>query len=596
MLLVLGLAALAPFQTLAAEGDGAPVILISIDTLRADHLSVYGYKRLRTPHLDAFVKGGTLFRRAEAQIPLTLPSHTSFFTSTYPFENHVEENGQRVPAGVVTLASVLRAHGYATAAFIGSDFLDSRFGLDAGFDVYDSPFEIEAGRSQSPAPAALRRDGSLVVRAAREYLDAHRGQRVFVFVHLYDLHTPYSSWTQAARAAGVSPYDGALAYVDKVIGGLQQALTSGGWWDKSLVVLLSDHGEGLGEHREKDHGYFIYESTLWVPLIAHWPVGTPSYPAAARGPVGLIDVAPTLLSFLHLPVPPEFHGQSLLGALKQERANASGEQRSRPVFSESVYARDAFGWAPLRALHAGRYKFILAPREELFDLEADPHELSNLLPGKSALANELKNQLGILMARDNHAAPGAAVGPSPETRARLESLGYLAAQPRGGGFSSGPDPKDRLAEYELYQKALGAFEEGCVSTALPLFRKILAADSKNTLARFHLGECYLKTRKGELALREWATTLQIDPTYAPAAEAIGQYNLDHGDYAEARRRFQQALTLTPDGFTARFGLGLAEERAGHLDVARQHLQAACRLAPHSQACARELESLDLKLK
>ena len=224
----------------------APVILISIDTLRADHLSAYGYTKIHTPHIDSFAQGGTLFTQAEAQVPLTLPSHTSLFTSTYPFQNLVEENGERVPAGVVTLASVLRSRGYKTAAFIGSDFLDRRYGLDQGFDDYDSPFGLETTGADNPLAMSLRRDGALVVRAARQWLDAHRGQPVFVFVHLFDLHVPYTLPAEIARKQGISRYDAQLEYVDQVMGSFQQELRKSGWWEKSLVVVFGDHGEGLG--------------------------------------------------------------------------------------------------------------------------------------------------------------------------------------------------------------------------------------------------------------------------------------------------------------------------------------------------------------
>lgn len=256
----------------AQEAAGpTSVILISIDTLRADHLSAYGYNKVHTPSIDSFAQGGTLFTHAETQVPLTLPSHTTLFTSTYPFQNLVEENGERVPAGAVTLASVLQARGYKTAAFIGSEFLDRRYGLDQGFDLYDSPFGLETGRIENPLAMSLRRDGALVVRAARQWLDSHRGQPVFVFVHLFDLHTPYTLPPEVARRRGISRYDAQLEYLDQVMGHFQQELMKSGWWQNSLVVLLGDHGEGLGDHQEIDHGFYTYESTLHVPLIVHWP-------------------------------------------------------------------------------------------------------------------------------------------------------------------------------------------------------------------------------------------------------------------------------------------------------------------------------------
>jgi arylsulfatase A-like enzyme len=651
-LLCLMLATCAPLNASAAGDETArpPVILISIDTLRADHLSAYGYTKIHTPHIDSFTQGGTRFTQAEAQIPLTLPSHTSLFTSTYPFENGVEENGERVPAGVVTLASVLQSRGYKTAAFIGSEFMDRRYGLDQGFDYYDSPFGLETTGVGNPLAMSLRRDGALVVRSARQWLDAHRGQPVFVFVHLFDLHFPYTLPAAIARKKGISRYDAQLEYVDQVMGHFQQELTRSGWWEKSLVVVLSDHGEGLGDHQETDHGYYIYESTLHVPLIVHWPqraeignwkletgnskleignwkfetrnsarvssfefpvssstyqptetlnagpVSSFQFPVSSFSqPVGLLDVAPTILDYLRVPAPASFEGTSQLGALK------AGESASpRAVYSESLYAHDAFRWAPLRALRVGKYKYIQAPKAELYDLDADPREQANLLHKNSAMAAELHNELAKLLTR--YAPSQRAIPPAltPETLAQLESLGYLAAEPRRDavgarhGVPLPPDPKDRFAEFELYQSAFVAFTEGHTAAALPKFQLILKSDPQNTLARFHLGECYLRVKQAQKALHEWATVLEMDPQYAPAAEAIGQYWLEQGDYAKARLRFQQVLALTPESYTGHFQLAVADKYLGLLPEARQHLEMACKIAPHDENCARELKALTQK--
>jgi membrane-anchored protein YejM (alkaline phosphatase superfamily) len=234
-----------------------PVILISIDALRADHLRAYGYGRIRTPNIDSFREHGTLFTSINSQIPLTLPSHTSLFTSTYPFANGVEENAQQVRPNTVTLASVLRSHGYKTAAFVGGVILDQRTGIGQGFDLYDSPFHIPEGWVENPYSTRVRRDGALVVRAARQWLDANQGQPVFAFLHLFDLHTPYSAAAGGGMVPRTAGYDSELQHVDQLVGRFRQALVAGGWWDQALVVLLSDYGESLGEHGESSHGYFI---------------------------------------------------------------------------------------------------------------------------------------------------------------------------------------------------------------------------------------------------------------------------------------------------------------------------------------------------
>jgi arylsulfatase A-like enzyme len=532
----------------AAAGQAQPnsVILISVDTLRADHLSGYGYTRVRTPNMDSFAEHGTLFTQADCQVPLTLPSHTSLFTSTYPFENQVEENAEVVPQGAVTLASVLRSHGYRTAAFIGSVFLERQVGLDQGFDFYDSPFNFEAlspmsgsmffgAAAHGPSVGKDRRDGAL---AARQWLAANRGQPVFAFIHLFDMHKPYA----------VS-YDAQLAYVDRLLGGFQQVLVQLGWWDRSLVVLLSDHGESLGEHGESSHGYFIYESTLRVPLILHWPAGAGNHAARVSDPAALIDVAPTILDFLRLPVPASFEGTSLLAA-------------HGAVYGESRHAHDAFGWAPLRSLRAGAYKYVEAPRPELYNLDADPREQRNLFVKGSPKAAELQGQLAKLLARYAPKRVAAPSDASPQTRALLDSLGYLSAGPRAALGGSGADPKDRLPEFRLYEDAQVALYERRLDEAIAILSRLLARDPHNTLARRDLAGTYVELK----------------------------------DYAKARASFQQVLAVAPDDYVTQFELGLSDERLGLMKEALDHLRAACRISPEAQQCRRELETVEQKLK
>jgi choline-sulfatase len=532
---------------LCLAAEPTPVILISIDTLRADHLSSYGYRRIRTPNIDSFAQGGTLFSNIESQVPLTLPSHTSLFTSTYPFENQIEENAERVPPGVVTLASVLQSHGYKTAAFIGSVFLESEMGLDQGFDRYDSPFHFEAfspisgsmffgGVGRNPYGVRDRRDGALVLGAARRWLAANGGA-VFVFAHLFDLHKPY------IRAG----YDAELAYTDRILGAFQQALIQSGWWQRSLVVLLSDHGESLGEHGEDSHGYFIYESTLHVPLIVHWPDGAASRPARDDRQGGLMDVAPTVLDFLHIAAPPSFEGHSLL--------NASGP---RGIYSESLYAYDGFGWAPLRSLCEGGYKYIDAPAPELYNLATDPHEQTNLYGKDPASARALWSELRKLLANHAPRQPASPASISPRTRALLASLGYLSGGRRSAGGGAMPDPKARLTEYRLYEAAQAALYNRRLEEAAGMFRRILTRDPKNTLARRDLGGTYVEQKL----------------------------------YGKARECFEKVVTAAPDDYMAQFELGIADKHLGLNQDALEHLQIACKVAPGAAQCRRELQGLE----
>jgi choline-sulfatase len=463
-------------STAAAQ---TPVIVISIDTLRADRLSAYGNHAISTPNIDAFAQHGTLFTDVNSQIPLTLPSHTSLFTSTYPFQNGIEENGEVVPAEAVTLASVMQSHGYKTAAFIGSSLLNRSAGLDRGFDDYDSPFNSPAAAAESPYSTRVRRDGALVLRAATQWLTAHKGEPVFVFIHLFDLHAPYRLHA-APGSALPEPmgYDAEIRYVDQILGRFTQTLAQAGWWQRSLIVLLADHGESLGDHGETSHGYFAYESTVHVPLMIHWPEGAQTYPARSTKAAGLIDVAPTILDALHFPAQPSFEGTSLM---------KFDESPAHAIYSESVYARDEFGWAALRALRIGQWKFIEAPRAELYDLEKDPRELTNILRTNSAEATTLRAELSKLLTRYVPSANPVKVDTSKGTKTALESLGYLsgALRPSAG---TGPDPKDRIAEYQLFEKSLDAFYSHRLDAAIAGLRRVLAQDPGNQPAARALAE------------------------------------------------------------------------------------------------------------
>jgi len=564
-LLCLSVASAAP--PAAPAGPQTPVILISIDTLRADHLSAYGYRRIATPNIDSYAAHGTVFTAIDSQVPLTLPSHTALFTSAYPFEDRIEENAEPVAPGAVTLASVFRAQGYRTAAFLGCVFLEREMGLDQGFDLYDSPFQFEGlsplsgsmffgDAPRTPNAARDRRDGALVIRAAALWLAENRGRPVFAFVHLFDLHQPYRLAPEARRR-GISGYDAEIEYVDRLLGGFKKTLADQGWWDRSLVVLLADHGEGLGDHGENTHGYFIYESTLWVPLIVHWPADSPAYPQRVSGAAGLIDVAPTILDFLRIPQPPSFHGATLLPAPR-------GGEPERRVYSETLSAYDSFGWSPLRSLRAGNYKYVEAPRPELYNLQTDPHERLNLAASEPARAQSLHAQLTQLLAAyaPKRAAGSAQPPPSPEQTRVLQSLGYLSGGPRVAAPGPRPDPKDRLAELHRYENAEDALSSGRRAQAIATLKQILAADPANTLARRDLGSAYL----------------------------------DQAEYSAARAELQKVLTAAPDDYVTHFELGLADENLKLYPEAIEQLQTACRLAPAAPQCAARLDALKKKMK
>jgi TolA-binding protein len=327
------------------------------------------------------------------------------------------------------------------------------------------------------------------------------------------------------------------------MGALKQSLIRNGLWDSALVVLFSDHGESLGEHGEQTHGYFVYQSTAWVPLIFHWPAGALPRPARATNPVGLIDVAPAILDFLHIPPPPSFEGRSLLN-----------DDAQRAVFTESVYSHDAFGWAALRSLRVGPLKYIDAPKPELYDLSKDPKELTNLFAKNPTLALPLRRRLESLLAR--YAPKSAAPVPvSPDTKAALGSLGYLSSGPRS--VTSGADPKDRLPQFQLYEKAENHLLSGNLDAAIATLKQILVQDPHNTLAQRDLGVAYVAK----------------------------------GFYPQARTALERVVAIAPDDYVAQYELGLTFEHLGMMKEARDHLQAACKISPGAEQCKKELEKL-----
>jgi Flp pilus assembly protein TadD len=531
-------------------GAPASVVLISVDTLRADHLSCYARGKVSTPHLDELARGGTLFSQVDSPVPLTLPAHLSLLSSSNPFRHGVEENGQQIMPGVATLASVLKSHGYRTAAFIGGYVLDARFGLNQGFDLYDSPFHLSPHPGEEPPD--IKRPAEAVLGAAAEWIKAQSGQALFAFIHLYDVHQPYSHGS----------YNGEVAYVDAAIGRFRQTLAARGFLKDAIIVLTSDHGESLGEHGEETHGYFIYESTLHVPLIVHWPAGG-SHATRIDAPASLIDVAPTLLDALGLPAPQAFQGHSLM--------KAAGEM---PVYSESMYARDHLGCSPLRSIRVGRYKYIDAPKPEMFDLDADPGESQNRYDGDRPMAAKLRAQLISHIEAGRPTAPAAT---NPEVLAKLRSLGYLGGGPPRS--VNGADPKDRLQLYLRYGRAIRMANSGQLPDAIREFQAVLKEDPQNVQAHFYLAVCYYRLQRLDEAVEALNHTLAVARNYPPAEELLGSIWLLKSDFVRARQQFTHLTSVAPSNYGAHYNLGMLAMREGHADEALREFEAAGRADP-----------------
>jgi choline-sulfatase len=589
-----------------------PVILISVDTLRADHLGCYQAAQALTPHIDSIAKNGTLFSQVSALVPLTLPSHVALFTSTYPFANGVEDNGVPYTAGT-TLATVLKNAGYRTAAFVGSFVLDGRFGLSRDFDVYDSPFDLH---NKTVADVGdLKRPGAQVAAAAMHWLDQNANSPFFLFLHLYDLHTPYDLPPEIRLRRGEAGYKAELAYVDRVLGDFRAFLERRGLLNKSLIVFTSDHGEGLNEHGESTHGYFVYESTLRVPLIFHWPAGSESVSQdRIAEPASLLDVAPTILDALRLNQPREMKGQSLI-----TRKNAE------EIYSESRYARIHFGCAALRTLRLGRYKYIDAPNPELYDLASDPGESRNLYTSQPATADDLRKRMRSLPAGVSAAK---ARQPSPDTISALRSLGYLSGSPTSSRVKSQIDPKDRIGDFELYGQALalasaGRLEEsssllrrlgeklpdvgdirisrglnhqrsGHYAEAALEFKQVLDREPLNTKAHFDLALCEFQLHRPDEAISELQAALTIEPWYTRAEELLASIYLQKKDYAQARSRFQHLLLVDPANYASHYNLGIFAAMAQDWGEAQQQLVSALHTDPGSAEAHNALGSVYLR--
>jgi len=575
------------------------VILISIDTLRADHLSCYQRNRPPTPNIDSVARNGTLFSDVSAVVPLTLPSHVTMLTSTYPFANGVQDNGVPFGAGD-TLATILKSAGYHTAAFVGGFVLDRRFGLNRGFDVYDSPFDLH---KKSVADAGdLKRPGAQVAAAARHWLEQRDTSPFFLFIHLYDLHTPYDLPHGSSPRTGDAGYTAELGYVDGVIGDFLKFLETRGILNNALLLLTADHGEGLGDHGESTHGYFVYQSTLHVPLVIRWPEGSKrAMKPRVDEPASLMDVTPSVLDALDIPRPAAMQGHSLI-----TRSTVTS------AYAESLYARDHFGCAPLRVLRSGSYKYIDAPKPELYDLAKDPSEIRNLYGTELPRATAMRRELLALIPAGNGVKPRA---PSAEAVAALRSLGYLSGSTQGSRLASRIDPKDRIADFELYGHALALASagrtaessqvlaglaaklpdladlevslglndqrEGRHAEAASEFRKALERAPMNSQAHFDLALSQFRLQRLDDAIRELQAALALEPWYTRAEELLATICLEKRELEPAHAHLTHLLAIDPENYTAHYNLGVLAAMHRNWEEAQQHLLSALRTDPTS---------------
>ncbi len=527
------------------------LVLVTLDTLRADRLPAYGYAGIATPALDAIAREGVRFDHAATTVPFTLPAHSSILTGVYPPRHGVRENvGYVLPEGVPTLAERLAAAGYATGGFVSAFVLDGRWGIGRGFDHYFDDFDPAALEGANLASA--QRDGAETTAAAIAWLEARPTDKpFFLWLHLYDPHDPYTPPEPFASRYPGRPYEAEIAYTDELVGRLAAALETRGLLDTTAVVVTGDHGEGLGDHGEQFHGFFVYDTTVRVPLLLRLPKAELAGRVVETA-VSHVDLVPTFLELAGLPPATDLDGRSLVA-----QAAAAEPDPTRAVYSESLYPLLHYGWAPLRALRRGDRKYIQAPLPELFELSVDPGESRNAIRTERSAAAELSRNLDTLRSRLEAAAPAAAGAADldEETLARLAALGYVAGQ---GGVAVADeaavpraDPKDKIALHHAImtaQSALGAGER-------------------------------------EAARRQLERVLAQDPGILDAHQMLGSIAAQEERWDEALAAFQRALALDPEHKASLFGLANAYRRLGRHDEALLGFERLLALAPQDSKAA-----------
>jgi arylsulfatase A-like enzyme/cytochrome c-type biogenesis protein CcmH/NrfG len=573
------------------------VLLITIDTLRADRVGAYGYRAARTPSLDALAHGGTRFDRAFATAPITLVSHASIMTGRYPPGHGARHNGMRVDLKVPTLAQAFTRAGASTAAFVAAFPLDRRFGLINGFETYDDEMPRDAD-----GHLANERPGREVADRAIAWLQGHRGSRFFLWVHFFEPHAPYGNPSDPAQARRPlsDRYDDDVAEADLEAGRVIHAVQTPG--APVLIVAAADHGEAFGEHGEISHSVFTYDTTLRVPLILagpHVPTGR-----VVTDPVSLVDVTPTIAVLAGLGA---FDSDGRVLPLNSERPAQATRQRD--IYAESFAPLLDFGWAPLRTIRRGGWKYIAAPRPELYDLERDPGEMRNLLSGETARGADMARAVDAISSAMLTVGTTSA---DPEAVARLQALGYLSG--RGAADGARPDPKDRRELAAQIAEAMsGELQGAALERAL---RDIVRIDPGNPQANLRLGYvlmnsgrcseaeahftaaidahvpgadaylgqagCEIEANHSDAAQRTLTAALAVEPGNPVVVANLGLLLSDTGHPADAIPYLQRALTIDPDLHQARFGLAVAFARDGRrADAARETEELLRRLPAHA---------------
>jgi arylsulfatase A-like enzyme/predicted Zn-dependent protease len=571
------------------RGQDFNVIVITLDTCRADALACYGSKDVETPTIDGFAASGVRFERCYAQTPLTLPSHTTLMTGTLPLYHGVRDNGAfLVPQKLETMAELFKGQGYETGAFIAAYVLDSKWGLNKGFETYYDKFDLN--KFQRLSLDTVQRPANEVMDQALPWLEARKGKKFFAWIHLYDPHSPYEPPPPYNKLYAVHPYLGEIAFADSELGRLRKFLETSGLVDRTFVVFAGDHGESLGEHEEKTHGFFVYQAAIQVPLIIATPF--PKLQGVVSPEVaGLVDVLPTVCEMAGLPTPGHVQGRSLVPALFGRRG-----AKAALAYSETFYPRFHFGWSELKCVQDGRYKLILAPVPELYDVAADPGEKENLVYARKKVYEDMKTEAEAFIQRAGRNAFEMDYSKvDQETREKLSALGYVGSftDPAKLKGKTLANPREKIAVFNALSRAREMGVNGNPDEAVKIIQGIIATDPDITDAYFSIASIYFQEEKYDEAIGFFKQVLDRKPDETFAAINIMHCydktgRLDEGEaFAEdyVRKGFEE-----PELY---FMLGRMEFHQQKYDRAVPYLEKALSLNAEPAAARDLLAAIDI---
>jgi arylsulfatase A-like enzyme/Flp pilus assembly protein TadD len=548
-----------------------------------------GSPRGLTPHLDAMARQSLIFTRAYSQVPLTTASHATILTGTYPQYHQVNDFGVPLPQDVPFAPSLFKRHGYHTAAFVGSLVLDpatrSAPGFDRGFDTFDAGFHRR--RPRESRYQAIERRGGEVVAHALAWLSQHPRGPFFIWVHLYDAHDPYDPPEPYKSRYASAPYDGEIAYVDSAVGKFLTQLRARGLYEGAVIAVMADHGEALGEHGESTHGIFLYDETIHVPLLFKLP-GERSAGKRIDSRVQLVDALPTILRAAGIAPPPEMQGRDLLTILKSPGPKGAIGQTEltapdSPAYAESDYPHRTFGWSSMRALRAGKYLYIDAPRAELYDQVSDGKEEHNLSATSVALVSTLASQLNVFRRNTSSSREAPKVTVDPELQEKLSALGYVSdssSSPMPGIKETGADPKDKVEVVNLLHQAEILKEEMLFREAVPPLERVIALEPNLPIAYLQLGTALSSLRDYEKALPVLRKAVEMRPDLIIPRYQLGSALFETGEFGAAAIEFETAVSRSPEWPEAHFSLATAYARMDRMPEAIKEYEKVIELRPN----------------